>query len=96
MFQYFETEVNMGEEDLRIMMLELGWRGFARQREYAHILVAVSQKAASRECKTVRDELCVVSKKMRWDWILKASGVWSEGGFPLFLEGEGMGGHVTY
>ena len=40
---------------------------------YAHILLAVSQRAPCSESRTVRVELWVVSKNIRWDWILKAS-----------------------
>lgn len=44
-----------------------------RQRACAHILMAVSIKAEYKLRRVVRKELCVVSKKRRWDWILKAS-----------------------
>ena len=46
---------------------------FRSERAYAHIFVAVSVKAAWRFASTPRWELCEVSKKRRWDWILKAS-----------------------
>lgn len=44
-----------------------------RQRAYAHILVAVSQKAVYMLFNVVLAELSSESKNMRWLWILKAS-----------------------
>lgn len=49
--------------------------------------MAVSTRAVYRFVRTAGRELCEVSKKMRWDWTLKASG-W--GG--LVGWGCGMGG----
>ncbi len=63
------------------------------ERAYAHIFVAVSVKAAWRFVSTPRWELCDVSKKRRWDWILKASVLlWNMGlAVPFFLYGKGEG-----
>jgi len=48
---------------------------FGRHRRYAHILVAVSTNALYVLASTAGRELCIVSKKTRLDWILKASGI---------------------
>lgn len=51
--------------------------------------MAVSARAVYRFVRTAGRELCEVSKKMRWDWTLKASGwgCWWGGG--VGWEGRG-------